>query len=183
MRTDILFLIGGFIAGVAAGVLMSKDHYQQIADEEIRDFKDAWKEHKAKKSQNEQKEYEEQAGKYASDSETPDGVHKANLTNSKEEGNTEVEVEIVSPYDFGEKDGYEMLSYTYYEADGTVADSADEVVENPEEILGDFKPHFGEYEDDSVFVRNHKLKADIEILKDVRTYKEAMDIVAHPQEE
>ena len=34
--------------------------------------------------------------------------------------------------------------------------------------------HFGEYEDDSVFVRNDNLKADYEILADKRTYAELL---------
>ena len=40
-------------------------------------------------------------------------------------------------------------------------------------MVGDALDHFGEYEDDSVFVRNDRYKCNYEILKDVRTFEEA----------
>ena len=43
-----------------------------------------------------------------------------------------------------------------------------------ETIGKDSLTHFGEYEDDSVFVRNDRLKADYEILMDQRTYAEVL---------
>ena len=46
-----------------------------------------------------------------------------------------------------------------------------------DEIVGlDSLTHFGEYEDDSVFVRNDVMKCDYEILLDHRNYK---DVASH----
>lgn len=81
---------------------------------------------------------------------------------------------VISPDEFGEMEDedYDKVSVTYY-ADGVLADEYDEVVENVDEIVGEESlTHFGEYEDDSVFVRNDKLKCDYEILLDQRNYSD-----------
>lgn len=70
-------------------------------------------------------------------------------------------------------DGYERISLTYY-ADGVLADEDNEPVDDIEEIVGDGLEHFGEYEEDSVFVRNDAKKCDYEILRDLRTFAEVV---------
>lgn len=80
---------------------------------------------------------------------------------------------VISPDDFGELDGYERISLTYY-ADGVLADEDNEPVDDIEEIVGDGLEHFGEYEEDSVFVRNDAKKCDYEILRDLRTFAEVV---------
>ena len=45
-----------------------------------------------------------------------------------------------------------------------------------EDLIGeDSLSHFGEYEDDSVFVRNDRLRTDYEILADTRRYGDVYD--------
>lgn len=78
---------------------------------------------------------------------------------------------VISPDEFGEFEEYEKISLTYY-ADGVLADDGDEVVDDVEDIVGDALDHFGEYEDDSVFVRCDERKCDYEILLDQRTFAE-----------
>ena len=83
---------------------------------------------------------------------------------------------VIAPYDFGEVDGYRTISLTYY-ADGILEDEDGEVVTGVNELIGsDALLTFGEYEDDSVFVRNEQLETDFEILKDYRTYAKANTI-------
>ena len=78
---------------------------------------------------------------------------------------------VISPDEFGEFDDYETISLTYYQ-DGTLADDNDQVIDDVNDIIGnDSLTHFGEYEDDSVFVRNDKMKCDYEILYDRRSYQ------------
>ena len=90
---------------------------------------------------------------------------------------------IISPEDFGENDDYDVISLTYY-ADGVLADDRDMPVDDVTAIVGrDFASHFGEYEDDSVFVRNDELKADYEILRDVRKYDHVVAINPHMSED
>ena len=81
---------------------------------------------------------------------------------------------IISPEEFGAFDDYETISLTYYE-DQILADDDDELVDDIEDIVGfDSLTHFGEYEDDSVFVRNDRLKCDYEILMDHRKYSDVI---------
>ena len=83
---------------------------------------------------------------------------------------------VIEPIEFGELDDYKTFELTYYE-DGILEDEDYDIVKNPEEILGpDALGSFGEYEYDSVFVRNERLRADFQILKDYRTYDEARSI-------
>ena len=80
---------------------------------------------------------------------------------------------VISPYDFGELDDYEQVELTYY-TDGVLEDEDYHIVEDVDDLIGrDALTTFGEYEDDSVFVRNERLCTDFQILKDYRTYDEA----------
>ena len=80
---------------------------------------------------------------------------------------------VISPDEFGEKDGYENVTLTYY-ADGVLTDYFDNVISNIDEVIGfDSLDHFGEYEDDAVFVRNEKMETDYEILRDLRDFNES----------
>ena len=95
-------------------------------------------------------------------------------TNKEEEGGNESmntkKPYVISPDEFGELDEYEAVSLNYY-ADGVLTDDWDNVIEDVDGIVGkDSLTHFGEYEEDSVFVRNDNLKTDYEILMDVRNF-------------
>lgn len=76
---------------------------------------------------------------------------------------------VISPEEFGDLDDYETVTLYCY-ADGVVVpnDFNEEPLtdEEVDEIIGkDSLNHFGEYEDDSVFVRNDTTKSDYEILR------------------
>ena len=94
-----------------------------------------------------------------------------NVDNNEEEEETDTERPyVITPEEFGENDGYERVSLTYY-ADGYLTDELDNVIEDVDDVVGeDSLGHFGEYEDDSVFVRNDRTKTDYEILLDMRKY-------------
>lgn len=82
---------------------------------------------------------------------------------------------VIKPEEFGENDEYETESLTYY-ADGVLTDDWDYPIEDIENAVGeDFAEHFGEYENDSVFIRNDRQKIDYEILYDTRKYSEIED--------
>lgn len=92
----------------------------------------------------------------------------------EEKGDKDVRPYVIEPDRFGEIYEYETISFTYY-ADGVLADELDERVEDIDSIIGeDSLKHFGEYEDDSVFVRNDELKCDYEILLDSRKYSDVV---------
>lgn len=81
---------------------------------------------------------------------------------------------VISPEEFGEIEEYTKVSLTYF-ADGVLADELNEPVDDVEEIVGDALEHFGEYEDDSVFVRNDAKRCDYEILQDLRNFKDVLE--------
>ena len=77
---------------------------------------------------------------------------------------------VITPDEFGEKDNYEQISLTYY-IDGILADDFDEPIDDIDDVIGlTAVNHFGEYEPDSVFVRNDERKCDYEVLLDQREY-------------
>lgn len=86
----------------------------------------------------------------------------------------------ISPEDFGEG-GYETISLTMF-SDGVICDDCDERVEDVNRKIGDALDHFGEYEEDAVYVRNEDLHCEYEILKDERTYEEVIEGNPRPVE-
>ena len=78
---------------------------------------------------------------------------------------------VISPDEFDELDGYTAISLTYF-ADGVLSDENGIVIDDVEEIVGDGLNHFGEYDEDAVYVRNDAKRCDYEILKDERKYAE-----------
>ena len=56
-------------------------------------------------------------------------------------------------------------------SDNVLVDEDDQVVTDADDIVGtEYPDYFGEYDDDVVYVRNDRLKADYEISKDLRRY-------------
>ncbi len=106
-------------------------------------------------------------------------LHEHNHITSEVHGNGEISKQspyVISPKEFGVLDDYATISLSYY-ADQVLADDEDQLIENIDEIVGIASlDYFGEYEDDSVFVRNETLKCDYEILLDQRKYSEVMKI-------
>lgn len=81
---------------------------------------------------------------------------------------------VIPPDEYGEYQDYELINLTFY-ADGVLADDMDEVIDDFDDIVGEnFMDHYGEYEDDTVFVRNDRLMADYEIQRDERSYSEVV---------
>ena len=81
---------------------------------------------------------------------------------------------VISPDEFGEFYDYSKISLTFF-SDHILTDENYEMVEDIDDIVGvESLNHFGEYEDDSVFVRNDRLKVDYEILLDQRKYADVL---------
>lgn len=81
---------------------------------------------------------------------------------------------VISPEEFGEYDDYSKISFMYY-ADHILCDELDQIVDNADELIGiESLSTFGQYDDDSVYVRNEERKTDYEILRSLRTYSEVI---------
>ncbi len=186
-----IFLIGAAV-GSAATWQYFKKKYEQIAREEIDSVKEAFSKRKAEADNHadsrtiaaEAREKPDvsdyiakiQAQGYASYS-------AMNAKNRKEEPSVTDRPYVIAPEEFGEFEDYEKISLTWY-ADQVLADDDDEPVDEVEEVVGsDALTHFGEYEDDSVFVRNDRLRCDYEILLDTRAYSDISQNRFHRAEE
>lgn len=177
----------GAVIGSAVTWKLLKTKYELIAQEEINSVKETLlgRESKADTESEENKEESEDEDPAFKRAQKPDireyaeRIQKAGYVNySNTEKPEAVVLEetnkpyVISPDEFGEKDNYEVLSFTYY-ADGVLADDDDIIVDNVDGIVGEESlKTFGQYEDDSVFVRNDRLKTDYEILLDSRNYTE-----------
>lgn len=179
-----------FSLGAAAGSLvawrLSKRKYEQYAQDEI----DSYKEYMKKKNANTTTDTPENKGDEETHEETPveepakepesliprEILDRYRSNNNKEEIKTVKEPYVISPDDYGTVPGYDCKSLTYY-ADGVLTDDWDNVIENPDDIVGeDFASHFGDYDgdEDSVFVRNEDDECDYEILRDLNTFASTM---------
>lgn len=184
MRKALAFMIGAAIGSVLT--LYFSQEIEEEKNEKILTWGDIKKEREEKLGKKQEKTLDEKGIKALRDK--PDimsyskVLNKEGYTNYADVKNVRVEKRyeakelqpyVIDPNDFGNEDEYETISLTYY-ADAVLADDLDELVDAAETVGEDFASHFGEYEDDSVHIRNDKLKVDYEILKDERTYKEAM---------
>ena len=189
-----------FVLGAATGALVAnkylKTKYEKIADEEIASVKavywtkanpeaaayakkdveyteEVYKQHQqAAKSAAEQAKEKPDIVKYA------EKLHKEGYTNYSTTAKPDTpdlgEPYVIPPEDFGEFDDYEKISLIYW-ADQVLTDDNNEVVEDLEGSVGiDSLTAFGEYEDDSVFVRNSRLRCDYEILLDQRNFEDVI---------
>lgn len=77
---------------------------------------------------------------------------------------------VISSDEFGDFDNYNQICLTYF-ADKILADDNDEIVDDPDDIVGlSSLNELETFEDDVIHVRNDRLKCDYEIVKDLRTY-------------
>ena len=165
----VLFFMAGGAAGFAAANRLMKDKYEQLVQDEIDSVKAAFRREHPQPEKKPQKPTEKARRRYSQ------YAAKLGYTEEKKPEPT-IEPRVISPDEFGSQDGYDEISLTYY-ADGTVADDNDRAMSGDEieETIGKGSlSHFGEYEDDSVFVRNDRLKADYEILLDPRSYADML---------
>lgn len=188
-KGSLFFISGAAIASFITYKVVEKK-FKEIADEEIASVK-AMYERKIKKAKIDTNIEIKTGAELIEDvknvdTSALDAVIKNNpysklvtdlgYTNNKEE---EIEsmgnynIEIIPPEDFGEY-GYRCESLTYY-ADKVLTYDDYTKVEDVEKIIGPSALNtFGEYEDDSVFVRNHDSKTDFEILLDNRRYSDVV---------
>lgn len=169
-----------FTAGAAVGSVVTwkllKTKYEQIVQEEIDSVKEAF----SRKHEDEEEPADEQKESYT-EMEKPNLMeYAAQLQELKYAGEKKVEElmndmdkpYVIKPEEFGELDDYEEISLICYE-DGVLTDEFDNIIDDIDEIVGtESLSHFGEYEDDSVFVRNDRTRCDYEILMDSRKYSD-----------
>ena len=183
----------GFVMGAAVGATVTwfivKKRYERLAQEEIDSTKEALT--RLYKTEDDKNPEVEEVESESSDEESSttnyysgavDALGYGKVISHREPRNdipkNTTRPFVIAPEEFGEIEEYDKVSLTLF-ADRVLADDNDEVIHNVEEIVGhDSLNHFGEYEDDSVFVRNDRLRCDYEILLDQRTYAKFLE--EHP---
>lgn len=183
-KIDLVIFLAGAAIGSAATWLCLKKHYEKISQEEIDSVKATFSKKKEKVvSESINTEQENNQFKANIDKLKPDLVEYATkireqkYTTDINKGDEPMKNKpyVISPDEYGEyedddESNYDLISLSYY-SDGVLADDDDDVIENADDIVGkDFESHFGEYEEDSVYIRNDRLKCDYEILKINRPY-------------
>lgn len=176
-----MFALGAAVGSFATWKII-KDKYERIAQEEIDSVKQVFSK-RAEKLNNEfdeaqQKPKKDDSNQAIANDKYKNILNKHNYTKYSESETKEAhsmdefEPYVIPPEEFGELDDYETISLTYY-SDGMLTDDQDNIIEDVVGAVGwDYEDHFGEYEDDSVFIRNDARKCDYEILRDERCYRD-----------
>lgn len=198
MNNKAIFVVA-FSVGMAVGSVGTwycvKKKYEELAQEEIDSVKQVFlKREKELKGDEIKKNIAEnvKAGeqeKTMSIKEYASFLQKQGYTNYSDtnEAENKEETKSVKPYvippeQFGEIEEYDQIELTYY-ADHILADENDDIVEDVEEAIGfESLSHFGEYEDDSVFVRNDERRCDYQILLDQGLYSDIAVHIPHQME-
>lgn len=162
--TYILAFASGAATGAALSYLYAKRKYERIAQEEIKSVKATFSKCRQTRTYSEKNALCEA---YASILQRNGYTNYSAISDRTEVGKDKTtQPYVISPEEFGEFDDYEKITLIYY-ADGIIADENEEIVDDADEIIGfESLNHFGEYENDSVFVRNDQKKCDYEILLD-----------------
>ena len=187
--TGLFIFVLGAAVGSAVTWQYTKKFYEQRAQEEIDSVKETYGK-KVVPAQVEADTAEKEAATVVDGvDDKPDILHYAEIlknekyTTDDESPIAESKPYVISPDEFGEFEEYDRISLTYY-ADQVLADENDDKIKDVDEVIGvESLTHFGEFEDDSVFVRNDRLKCDYEILMDSRTYSEVLKQKPHQKED
>lgn len=193
MKNLLFFVAGAAIGSIATWKLIEKK-YKDLADEEIESVKETFKNRRQRITKDEVKETVEKViNKWKEPKETVEDIVAAegySIENEEEiyeddESNYIVnvdndnDIEVVTPYvitpeQFGEYNEYGTKTLTYY-ADNVLTDEIDNPITSEEMVtmIGpDALDHFGEYEDDSVYIRDEMNEMDYEILKSEKKFSE-----------
>lgn len=186
----VFIFAAGAIIGSAVTIKFAQKKYERIAREEI----DAVKEYYANKLKQETPE-EDIPEETESEDEVEPVVSEYNNILESEGYYSYDEAQamrkhigkdnpyIIEPAEYGEFEDYDTLSLTYY-ADGVLADSSGDPIDDADDLIGtEALDHIGEFEPDSVHVRNDRRKADIEILLDYSRYSDIKKPSPHVAED
>ena len=169
-----------FVAGAAIGAVVTykvvSDKYEQIIDAMTEGFDEDFVEGSEDEPEEEDEVVETNAldeMRTAYNNITQNSGYTEGYVDEKEDDGMPNPY-VIAPKEVGDLDGYNTDSLNYY-ADGVLTDQFDNIIDSPEELIGNIKPeaHFGQYEEDAVYVRNDVTKCDYEILRDNRKYSDA----------
>lgn len=186
-----LYFALGVAVGAGASWYFWKEYHRKRADEEIQSVKDAFALKKVEEK-NEKKEPQMTAEQITYEKERQSKLqdyralvresgYKTRTSpkdlleddpNEQTPGDNITKPYVIKPEEFDTLDNYDAVCYTYY-ADGVLVDEDEDPLEIPEiatSIGLDFASHFGDYDEDSIHIRNDLRHIDYEIVRDLRKY-------------
>lgn len=192
--TIFAFVLGATVGSVVTWGIVKKK-YEQIAQEEFKSMEEYYSKRQKETADTEatdddesnepdesQVTVEDVYDEYASKL-TDEGYTSYSTINEAKGGKKSMNDKpyVISPDEFGEKEDYDTVSLAYY-ADGVLADENNDPIHDVDEIVGrESLNTFGEYEPDSVYVRNDLMMTDYEILLDERRYIDSKRMAHTPQ--
>lgn len=176
LSSVIIFCGGVFIGGFLTWDFF-KTKYEKIADEEIASVKETF-EHRVSRPDKDCKVEEELKGNDAYvniiDSNSYRNYSNTAIETDKKGGTADMELKqpyVITPKQYEDNVDYTKVSLTWYN-DEVLEDDWGNVLD-PDDVIGsDALKTFGQYEKDSVFVRDDDEQIDYEVLLDTRSYKE-----------
>ena len=175
--TTVMAFAVGAAAGVAATWKFFEEKYARIAQEEIDSVKEVFSKRDRSEVQSEKAEpvveatIETPKEPIAMNKKVSAIIDYSGYSSSQDEKPEEPKPYVIPPEAFGEleEEGYTNISLAFC-SDQVVIDDNNDILEDVNDVIGfESLSHFGEYEDDAVYVRNDKLHCDYEILLDQRT--------------
>lgn len=180
----------GLTIGAVAGACVIKNKVLADAKEEIEEVREYYRSkaveatnevvEEVKEVVEEVKEVKEvvQEIKNGSDKRTYVNYNKLASTYKPQEEPTRFDDPfIIDPSEFGEDPEYDTMTLTYF-ADGVLVDDVDEVIEEPDIVVGlENLKVFEEFGASSIYVRNDIYKTDYEVIRDDWNYS---DIKEYP---
>lgn len=187
MKKALLF-IGGMAVGVAISWQYHKNKYEQMIQEDM----ESLRARRMKTGESTKCDKGTKVDDKSVDEEvyepTDEDLDKAGdiidvyKYKTKVDGNEETHIEALRPYiitsaEFASVPMYDTDTFYYHKNDIITNDDDSAIIDDVEYYLGmstlEVKAHFGESEEDtdSVYIRNDKLKTDIEILWDEEDFE------------
>ena len=195
----LLIFAAGLAVGAVAGAVIVKNKVLADAKAEIEEVREYYRESRGQKDEHveevkevkevEKKEYELKDIQIKDEPKTEkEHTNYSQITKmymSKDEYQTPMYDDpfVIDPSEFGENPEYDTETLTYF-ADGVLVDDVDDVIEEPDIVVGlENLKIFEEFGATTVYVRNDIYKTDYEIIRDDCNYSDLKEPVEPPVKE
>ena len=190
----LLIFAAGLAVGAVAGALAVKNKVLADAKVEIEEVRDYYRSQRGEVKQEEVEEVEEMVEEaidrvqdmIKENDNKKERVNYNKLVNNYNPSKNVVEYDdpfVIDPSEFGENPEYDTETLTYF-ADGVLVDDVDDVIEEPDIVVGlENLKIFEEFGATTVYVRNDIYKTDYEIIRDDWNYSDLKEPVEPPVKE
>lgn len=190
----LLIFAAGLAVGAVAGALAVKNKVLADAKAEIEEVRDYYRSQRGEVKQEEVEEVKEMVEEaidrvqdmIKENDNKKERVNYNKLVNNYNPSKNVVEYDdpfVIDPSEFGENPEYDTETLTYF-ADGVLVDDVDDVIEEPDIVVGlENLKIFEEFGATTVYVRNDIYKTDYEIIRDDWNYSDLKEPVEPPVKE